>query len=256
MIHKKTLSIKHLYLGLESTMGYFTILPVRFRSEDDLSHPKVLGAMLFWLPFAGLVTTGGSVLLYLLLAKLGWLGAVVAAVAYPALYGFLHTEAVADVADALYAAHSGKDPYTVIKDPTVGAMGVLWTATVLLLKTALVTYLLLHGAWTLFVAVAISSRLGLEMLFWTQRFRSAFIEKLQEGFEGSYFGGSAVLFSLVGLIFLGWKFLPLLALSLLSNYLVAALIGHKLGFLNGDVLGTTLESTEIIMMLAGALLWL
>ena len=232
------------------------MLPVRFKQEDDLGHTSVLGAMLFWLPLAGLVSAGGSVLVYLLLAKLGWLGAVVAALVYPMLYGFLHTEAVADVADALYAAHSGKDAYSIVKDPTVGAMGVLWTVAVVLLKTALIVYLLMHGAWALFVAAAISSRMGLEMLFFTQIFRSSFILTLQRGFDSKLFGGSMVLFLLVGLAVTGARFFLIAALAMGISYLVATRIGKKLGFLNGDVLGTTLEATEIVLMLGGALLWL
>ena len=231
------------------------MLPVRFKQEDDLGHTSVLGAMLFWLPLAGLVSAGGSVLVYLLLAKLGWLGAVVAALVYPMLYGFLHTEAVADVADALYAAHSGKDAYSIIKDPTIGAMGVLWTVAAVLLKTALIVYLLMHGMWALFVAAAISSRMGLEMLFFTQIFRSSFILTLQRGFDSKLFGGSMVLFLLAGLAVAGKEFLLVAALAMGISYLVATRIGKKLGFLNGDVLGTTLEATEIVLMLGGALLW-
>ena len=232
------------------------MLPVRFKQEADLGHTSVLGAMLFWLPLAGLVSAGGSVLVYLLLAKLGWLGAVVAALVYPMLYGFLHTEAVADVADALYAAHSGKDAYSVIKDPTIGAMGVLWTVAAVLLKTALIVYLLMHGMWALFVAAAISSRMGLEMLFFTQTFRSSFILTLQRGFDSKLFGGSMVLFLLAGLAVAGKEFLLVAALAMGISYLVATRIGKELGFLNGDVLGTTVEATEIVLMLTGALLWL
>ncbi len=237
-------------------LGYFTLLPVRFNTSDDLSHPKVMGAMLFWLPLAGLVSAGGSVLVYLLLGKLGWLSAVIAAMVYPMLYGFLHTEAVADVADAFYAAHSGKDAYSIIKDPTVGAMGMLWTVAAVLLKTTLIVYLLMHGAWALFIAAAISSRMGLEMLFFTQTFRSSFIQTLQRGFDGKLFGGSMALFLLAGLAVTGARFFLVAALTMGVSYLVATRIGKKLGFLNGDVLGTTLEATEIVLMLGGALLWL
>ncbi len=215
-----------------------------------------MGAMLFWLPLAGLVSAGGSILVYLLLAKLGWLSAVIAALVYPMLYGFLHTEAVADVADALYAAHSGKDAYSIIKDPTIGAMGVLWTVAAVLLKTVLIVYLLMHGTWALFVAAALSSRMGLEMLFFTQTFRSSFIQTLQRGFDSKRFGGSIALFLLIGLAVTGTRFFLIAALAMGVSYLVATRIGKKLGFLNGDVLGTTLEITEIILMLGGVLLWL
>ncbi len=221
-----------------------------------MQHPEVLGAMLFWLPLAGAVSAGGSILIYLILHETGWLGATIAALFYPILYGFIHTEAVADVADALYAAHSGKDPYSVIKDPVVGAMGVLWSVTILLLKTALIVYLLLHDAWTLFFAVTVAGRMGLETLFYTKTFRSTFIRTLQQSFNGKLFWSSMTLFLLIGLTVVGTIFFLIAALATGVGYLVATRIGKKLGFLNGDVLGATLETTEIVLMLTGALLWL
>jgi adenosylcobinamide-GDP ribazoletransferase len=96
------------------------------------------------------------------------------------LYGFLHTEAIMDVADALYAAHSGKDAYTIIKEPTVGAMGVLWAGCMVLMKVAGITYLLLHGEYALFLSILLISRLGLLLLFFTKKFSSTFITKMQE----------------------------------------------------------------------------
>ena len=244
------------YLGLKFMFSYFSILPVRFAKDDDLSTPTVLASMLFFLPLGGLVLGSISLGIFTLLESLGWLAALISAVAYMMLYGFLHTEAIMDVADALYAKHSSKDAYEIIKEPTVGAMGVLWAGCMVLLKVGGIVFLLLHGEYALFLSVLIVSRLGLLLLFFTQTFRSSFITQMQEGFSKVYFIVSVLLFTLLGLLLSNWYFLILIVVGLLFSYLLANLLNQKLGFINGDVLGTTLESTEIFLFILGAALWL
>ena len=229
--------------------SYFTIMPVRFSEHYNLRTPKVLASMLFWLPLGGLVLGGLSVGIFTLLSSLGWLAALIAGVVYMMLYGFLHTEAIMDVADALYAKHSGKDAYTVIKEPTVGAMGVLWAVGIMLMKVAGIVTLLLDGGWAYFLSIVLISRLGLLLLFFTQSFRSSFITKMQEGFTHIYFLSSVLLFTLIGVVLTGWHFFILLGIGLLFSYFLSNTLGKKLGFLNGDVLGTTLESTETLLFI-------
>jgi len=248
--------MKEHYLGLKFMFSYFSILPVRFSKEDDLSSPAVLASMLFFLPFGGLVLGSISLAIFTLLEPLQWLGTLVAAVAYMMLYGFLHTEAIIDVADALYASHSGKDAYDIIKEPTVGAMGVLWAGCMVLLKVSGIVYILMHQEYALFLSVLLISRLGLLLLFFTQSFRSSFITKIQEGFSKTYFTSAFILFTLIGVVLTSWHFLLLLTIGLLFSYFLTKLLRKKLGFINGDVLGTTLESTEIVLFILGAFLWL
>lgn len=236
--------------------SYFSILPVRFHIKDDLSKPSVLGAMLFFLPLGGLVLGGLSIGLYLLLESLGWYAGLIVGVAYMMLYGFIHTEAIMDVADALYAKHAGKDAYAVIKEPTVGAMGALWAIGIMLLKVAGIVFLLGADGWDYFLVILLVSRLGLLLLFRTQTFRSGIITKLQEAFKLKYFITSYIFFSAIGFMLLGWKFFVLLVLAMVVSYLLANRLKKALGFSNGDVLGTTLESIEILLFIGAALLWL
>lgn len=244
------------YLGLKLMFSYFTILPVAFSKKDDLTHPKVLASMLVFLPFAGIVLGGISLVIFTLLEPLQWFGAIVAAVAYMMFYGFLHTEAIMDVSDALYASHAGKDAFTIIKESTVGAMGVLWAGCMVLLKVSGIVYLLLHQAYGLYLSILIVSRLALLVLFYTQTFRSSFITKMQVGFTNIHFLSSFILFSLIALFLDGWHYLLLLIVGVCFSYILANTLKKKLGFINGDVLGTTLESTEILLLIMGASLWL
>ena len=244
------------YLGLKFMFSYFSILPVRFAKDDDLSTPTVLASMLFFLPLGGLVLGCISLGIFTLLESLGWLAALISAVAYMMLYGFLHTEAIIDVVDAIYAKHSNKDPYEIIKEPTVGAMGVLWAGAMMLLKIAGIVYLLIHGAYAFFLSILIISRLGLLLLFSTQTFRSSFITQIQKGFSLRYLIASLISFTFIGLWLSGWYFMLLLCFGLLFAYISTYLLKSKLGFINGDVLGAILESIEILLILLGARLWL
>jgi len=236
--------------------SYFTILPVRFKETDDLSKPSILASMLFFLPLGGLVLGSIALGLYRLFFPLEWVAGIVAAVVYMMLYGFLHTEAIMDVADALYAKHAGKDAFEVIKESTVGAMGVLWAVALMLLKISAIVLLLSYEAYGLFLSALIISRLGMLLLFFTQTFRSSFITTIQQGFGKRYFAASLMLFTTIGLFLSGWHFFMLLLIGLAVAYFIATTLAKKLGFMNGDVLGSTLESTEIILMLLGGTLWL
>jgi adenosylcobinamide-GDP ribazoletransferase len=247
--------VNKIYLGIKFALSYFTLLPIRFRTEDDLSHPRVLKTMLLSLPFVGALLSGLSIALFMGLESLGWLGAMIAAVAYMVLYGFIHTEAVIDVADAVYAAHSGKDPYEIIKDPTVGAMGVLYGVSFTLLKIAALSSLLMHHLFLPFVAIAVISRLGLLILIRTYDFRSSFVSQLHENLRMFPLVLVIGLFGALGFYLLSWNILLLFVEGVLTAYLLSSLAKKSLGFINGDVLGMSLEGSELILILTVLLVW-
>ncbi|HHD75988.1 MAG TPA: adenosylcobinamide-GDP ribazoletransferase [Campylobacterales bacterium] len=236
------------YLGFKFAFSYFSVFPISFKSSDDLSEKEVLGAMLFFLPLVGFVLGIASLTLFYLLEERAWLAAIVAAMVYMMLYGFIHMEAVMDVADALYATHSGKDAYAIIKEPTVGAMGVLYALAFVLLKVAGVVYLLLDGYFMEFLAVLLVSRLSLLMLLKLHTFKSSFVTQLKASLNEYLLFSAFVLFSLLGWA-LSSYFLILLMVGLLLAYFISYFIKAKIGFVNGDVLGTTLESVEILLFL-------
>jgi len=245
--------VKQLYLGIKFALSYFTMLPIRFNATDDLSHPSVLSSMLLTLPFVGLLLATLAIASFVALEPLGWLAAISASVVYMALYGFIHTEAIIDVADAVYAAHSGKDPYVIIKDPTVGAMGVLYGVSFLILKISALSYLLMHHLFVPFMAIAAISRISLLILIRTHDFRSSFVSQLKE---------SLPLWPLLILIALyvavGWMVpmsIALLGIGILSALLLSSLAKKSLGFVNGDVLGMSLEGVELILIFAVLLAW-
>lgn len=248
--------MRHLYLGIKFALSYFTVLPIRFKPEDDLSHPGVLSMMLYALPLVGILLAGLSIGIFAAFEPMGWLAAIIASVAYMALYGFIHTEAVIDVADAVYAAHSGKDPYAVIKEPSVGAMGVLYGTGFVILKVAALSTLLMHHLFLPFVAIALISRIALLLLIQTHAFRSSFVAQLHESIRPfplilliGVFGG-------VGFYSLGGLALWLLGLGIAVAFALSMLTKKTLGFINGDVLGMSLEGVELILIIAVLAAWI
>jgi adenosylcobinamide-GDP ribazoletransferase len=247
--------VTKIYLGIKFALSYFTLLPIRFKPTDDLFHPRVLKTMLLSLPFVGALLAGLSIALFMGLESLGWLGALIAAVAYMVLYGFIHTEAVIDVADALYAAHSGKDPYSVIKDPTVGAMGVLYGVSFTLLKIAALSTLLMHHLFLPFIALAVISRLSLLVLIRTYDFRSSFVSQLHDNLRLFPLVLVIGLCGVLGFYLLSGHFLLLFIVGILTAFFLSTLTKKGLGFINGDVLGMSLEGVELVLIVMVLLTW-
>ena len=244
--------LKNIYLGAKFSFSYFSILPIFFKESDDLSQKEVLASMLFFLPLVGLVLATGAVVLFLFLSSISWFEALISATFYMMLYGFLHTEAIMDVADAIYAKHSGKDAYKIIKEPTVGAMGVLYGTSLMAIKIAGISYLLMQNQLMEFIAIVIISRLSLLLLFRVHKFRSSFVTTLKESLTPPYLIGSFTLFSTIGYLLVS-NFMLLLLMGLLFALLISFVIKSKIGFVNGDVLGATLEGVEILLLIGVSL---
>jgi len=96
------------------------------------------------------------------------------------------------------------------------------------------------------------SRLSLLMLFKLHTFRSSFATQLKEALTLPYLIASFLLFSLLGTLLLS-QFILLLLAGLLLSIILSYSIKSKLGFVNGDVLGATLEGVEILLFLGVAL---
>lgn len=241
--------MKDIYLGFKFAFSYFTVLPINFKQTDDLSQKNILSSMLFFFPLVGILLGAVTILVYTLIFQpLGMTGAVISAVLYMVFYGFIHTEAIADVADALYAKHSGKDPYEVIKEPTIGAMGLLYTAAFVIAKVAVVGFLLLNSMFFEFLAITLVSRFTLLLLIKLYDFKSTFVTLLKNALSNTVIIFGALSVCIIGFLMMNLVFLPLFTVGILISLIIAKLLGDKLGFLNGDVLGTALELTEVLLL--------
>ena len=240
--------MREFYLGVKFSLSYFSAIPISFKSSDELSTPKILGSMLFFLPFVGLILGAITVMLFILLSHLGWYGAIVSSVVYMMLYGFIHTEAIIDVADAIYAKRCGKDAFKIIKESTVGAIGVLYALGYTLMKIAGIVYLLNHHLYLEFISILIISRLSLVVLIDSLDFKSLFVTQLKNALSWQYLIGTFILSLLIGTLSTPF-FIILMVFGFALALGIAIYLGKRLGFINGDVLGASLEGVELLLFL-------
>lgn len=134
--------------------------------------PEELSASARWFPAIG-AFIGACVLAAALLGDRfdPWLGALLSLVVWIAITGALHLDGLADVADALGAAHRNPDRFLeVLRDPHVGAFGAIALVVAIIAKLVLLflalTYVpefavacVLVPAWARFGALAWSVRL-------------------------------------------------------------------------------------------------
>ncbi|QOG12462.1 adenosylcobinamide-GDP ribazoletransferase [Arcobacter sp. FWKO B] len=248
--------MKDIYLGFKFAFSYFTILPINFKQTDNLSQKSVLSSMLFFFPIVGIFLGSVTILAYIFIFQsLGMAGAVISAVLYMVFYGFIHTEAIVDVTDALYAKHSGKDPYMVIKEPTIGAMGLLYVIAFFLIKVSIVSFLLINSMFFEFIIIALISRFSLLVLIKINEFKSTFVNTLKNSLSNTTMVISLIASCIIGILLIGNIFFALFFIGIISAILITKVLQDSLGFLNGDVLGTSLELTETLLFISIAL-WL
>ncbi len=248
--------MSNIILSLKFVFSYFSILPVKFKKDDDVTKKEVLNYTVFFLPLVGLVLGTLIISLFSLLDSIPILAAIIASCVYFILYGFLHTEAILDVVDAIYARHSGKDAYKIIKEPTVGAIGVLYSVIFVILKIAGFSYLLYHGYLLELLSIIIIARLCVQFTIYFSKFKSSFLTMMSDSFTPKVFLSSIIIFSFVVFLLTDFSFLIFIPISFLFTLIIISFIKKALGFLNGDVLGFLLESLEILLALGVCFLWL
>ena len=255
---------------LVKTFGLFSVLPVlslgqalRDETRPDWYTYSINVTQYYALPLVALVKLAIALVLSYGAAGL-WgeaAGAVLGVIGYLALSGGMHLDGFADTMDALFAAGT-KDPGQVMRDPHVGALGVVYLLFYLALY-GLFGGLVLHTwlvastpAMTAALAlVAVSPRLfchALVAISFGRGFENDRLTKVTPPYPWWRGGGRGLVLTLawwavlVGAILFGSGFsgdvLALLVLGVLGHlaialYILKGRVLPTLGFINGDVLG-------------------
>jgi adenosylcobinamide-GDP ribazoletransferase len=228
-------------------MQFLTRLPVpgvADFSAADLARSSA------WFPFVGLVLGAiVGLVTFALDHRNPVLAGIVAVVAWVWLTGALHLDGLADLADALAAAH--RDPerfFAVLADPHLGTFGMVSVVLVLMLKAAALAWLPQDALLAVPLLFA-WSRLG--TLAWGR-----WLRPLKPG-HGERFTWQLS----VGWIVL-WTVLLLVASAVIAPVLCAApliiaawglWLRVRLGGMTGDCLGAGVEVTEAALLLLVAL---
>ena len=223
---------------------FLTRLPtpqVRDFREEDLTrsaafHPLVglLVGVLLVLPLWGLSQRPG-------------LAAVLALTIWVWVTGALHLDGLADVADALGAAH--RDPgrfLEVLKDPHTGAFGVVALVLQLILKLVLLAELVGSQWWFGIILVPAWARWG--SLWWSRRLPPIQQAGMAERFSWQL--GMGQVWAWAGLLALASIGAPPVAVALVRVPAIARYWRHRLGGISGDCLGASIEVLETLLILA------
>ncbi|MDD4881578.1 MAG: adenosylcobinamide-GDP ribazoletransferase [Gallionellaceae bacterium] len=231
--------------GFFLALQFLTRIPVPVRLEYDAG---ALARSAAWFPAVGLLLGGLVAGAAWLGAQLDpWLGALLALGVWVWSTGGLHLDGLADLFDALGAAHRDRERFLeVLADPHLGAFGALALMQQLIAKLVLLMLLIKSGAgfWAL-VLIPAWARLG--AMWWSQT-----LPPLKPGL------GERFAWKTSGWVPWGWL-AGLVAMALwLAPVLVAGpvlilgwrrFLSTRVGGMTGDCLGAGVEVTETLALL-------
>lgn len=259
--------------GLRSAFGLLTILPVGPSRPLDLRDRRNANATALWFPFVGLVIgICGAIIIKLVRAwyetfSLQLLPAVLALALAALLTRGMHLDGLADVADGLGASRDPERSLAVMRDPALGAFGVMTMVFVVLLQAACLERCIVFHRGTLSVTLAMTTG------------RVAMMLACREGVKPARNSGLGAL--LIGKV----RLLPAAAVTLavvvagavegkfdidggrdrLAAHAVLAFlaalvvaeglrrwVSHRLNGITGDVLGLINEAATLVVLLVMA----
>ncbi len=239
--------MKLFFEGFILAIGFFTRLPLPYIVKQiETEHYRFLaGSLPLVGGLLGVIMIGLYQGLHTLTSPL-YVGVLVASI-YLLMYGFLHLEALADIADAAYAKHSGKDAYEILKDPHIGAIGTISVMVFVVVKLFVLSLLLQEGAFGAVVLVLMLSRLmatGAICLL-EMHPNSRFILQMKEALHRK---DIVILFALLGMFSLIVQLWWLGLVAIMIAGLVARWLKAHIGFINGDGLGFMIEVVEVVLL--------
>ena len=215
--------------------------PIRVFDPADLSHSAP------WFPVIGAIV-GAIVAAALWTGALAspWIAALLALLAWVWVTGGLHLDGLGDVADALAAAHRSPERFlAVLRDPHVGAFGVISIALQLLAKAVLLHEIASPPALVAVVLIAAWARWG--ALVWG-RAAPPLAAGTGESFAWQIDSRITVAEGVVLALLSAWL-APVLLGALVVVPAIAAYWRYRLGGITGDCLGASVEVTETILLL-------
>jgi adenosylcobinamide-GDP ribazoletransferase len=256
------------------SIALLTRLPVTGFLPQDWSD-KALGRSALWYPFVGLLLGILLVILVLLLPQQSapLVVATLVVTLWVLLTGALHLDGLADCVDAMYAGHAviKKEPsseseecpkkecpkkqtlFRVLKDPNVGAMGVIALMLLLVLKVSLIS-MSSQLVLSMLVAVVVSRSAALAFIVITPY--TPYASKAGLGAVLAVYTPKKVSMVILLCVFVGLLFiLPvvdvfiLLVVQLMLFYCWRNYWVKQLGGFVGDAIGALIELSEVTLLL-------
>jgi len=167
-----------------------------------------------------------------------------------AVTGGLHLDGLGDVADGIGASLGGRDPLDAMRDPRLGTFGVAALVLDLLLKSSLLSALVVAGfPWEVVAACAIS-RVAPIAMAWRLPYLGGGTGRWTNGIGGGATAAALVIGLTISIPCAGLA-TPAMVLAVA---VVAIVLGswsrRRLGGATGDVFGATIELGETLALVA------
>lgn len=240
---------------LKLALSFLTVIPIRITAAFQ---PGDLGRAASWYPLVGLLigalVAGARFGLVQLFPDP--IGAVLVVALWAALTGGLHLDGLVDCCDGLLASVSPERRLEIMKDPRLGTFGGAGLLLFLLAKIGAVMALSSQPGASALMPFLLAPALARWLILITARQPMARPGGLGAEFalgvtRRTYFFSAFI--PLVLVILAGWRGLLAAALAHLWTLAVIRLARGRLGGVTGDVLGLTVESGELMVLLAFAL---
>lgn len=199
-----------------------------------------------WFPLVGLIIGGFLAAICWSAATMDiWLAAWLGLLGWIVITGGLHLDGIADVADALGAAHRDKERLlAVMKDPHLGSFGVLTLIVAVSGKLVLLMLAAKHQHWLALVLIPAWARWGI--YYWQT------LPPLSQGMAERFTWQIPKQARMLWLILLGAASVylaPVLIISPLLVWLYRHWLMKTLGGVSGDCLGAGVELVELGLLL-------
>lgn len=242
----------HFQIGdIKAALGLLTRLPVTV----DAHTARARGADIAWaFPLVGALVGALAGLVALLLAGLGhgpMVQATGALITQVFVTGALHEDGLADTADGFWGGYTAERRLEIMKDSHIGTNGVLALVFSVLLRWSLLTLLCAAGPvfWPLIAIGALSRSPMVALMGWMPQARRSGLSVSVGQPQKQVIWMAFAVAGAIGLLLLGWGFLPMAIVIALVSVSLAALANAKIGGQTGDVLGTCQQLTEIAFLL-------
>lgn len=234
--------------SLRVALGLMTTLPVRLPDHWSAGDS---GRAAIWYPLVGLVI-GGLTWLVWKVAMLFFpslVAGVLALVVWVALSGGLHLDGLADCCDGLFVSAASERRLEIMKDPHIGAFGVIGLTLILFLKAAALASLPTIGGFSILLAASLARFCILPAALLPLARPSGMAADFASGFRRSYIAWGAII-PIVMVIFLGTHGVISLVAGIAAGALVLWLAKSRIGGVTGDVFGMIVEIVEVVVLLA------
>lgn len=248
--------IANIIRQFSKTINFFTFIPLPSQNDTDMGLERIA----VWAPWAGLVI-GACVIIIYSIASLVFPPIVAAGCvlsAWVLLTGGMHLDGLADCCDGFTAPVETTRRLEIMRDPHIGAFAVIGITLVLLLKYCMI-YVVITSSWPALEIIDVNLPFGLLfapvaarwLVLWAARAPASQASGLGVTFARGVTlsqvltaGILPVILTVIG----GITALAAILLAGLGTYMITRIAQAKSGGINGDVLGASIEVSELLIV--------